>query len=284
MLGRGLESLIPNKNKPLVPESANPTSSFVIPASPPPVERAEAGILTTENQTTPNSDPVSTSFPQALETSVNTVDAPVRAPMPEPLENLPVSEPLPEIVPEQPLIPEPKSLPVPELVQFPVAAQTPLAVIPVSQSFTQPSPVVIPPSIGIAGDSAASFNNANGFEDNIYNIPVLDIKPNPHQPRKVFEEEALVDLTNSIRELGIIQPLVVSRVLDKEGVEFFQLIAGERRLTAAKRAGLKTVPAIIKQIKEDRDNLELAIVENIQRADLNPIESARSYEIGRAHV
>ena len=87
----------------------------------------------------------------------------------------------------------------------------------------------------------------------------------------------MVDLTNSIRELGIIQPLVVSRVLDKEGVEFFQLIAGERRLTAAKRAGLKTVPAIIKQIKEDRDNLELAIVENIQRADLNPIESARSY-------
>ena len=146
MLGRGLESLIPNKNKHLVPESANPTSSFVIPTSPPPVERAEAGILTTENQTTPNSDPVSTSFPQALETSVNTVDAPVRAPMPEPLENLPVSEPLPEIVPEQPLIPEPKSLPVPELVQFPVAAQTPLAVIPVSQSFTPTHPSVIPTS------------------------------------------------------------------------------------------------------------------------------------------
>ena len=114
----------------------------------------------------------------------------------------------------------------------------------------------------------------------IFHIEVDRIKPNPHQPRKDFNEESLRELANSIREFGILQPLVVSKI-EKE-TEFgatveYQLIAGERRLRAAKIAGLERVPVIIKNIFQDAERLEMAIVENLQRANLNPIETARAY-------
>lgn len=120
----------------------------------------------------------------------------------------------------------------------------------------------------------------NNENQAVFQIEVDRIKPNPHQPRRNFTEESLRELALSIREFGIIQPLVVTKVV-KDGetgttVEY-ELIAGERRLRAAKSAGLRTVPVIINNSSEDLEKFELAIIENIQRADLNPIESARAF-------
>jgi len=114
----------------------------------------------------------------------------------------------------------------------------------------------------------------------VFQIEVDRIKPNPHQPRRDFTEESLRELALSIREFGIIQPLIVTKVV-KDGengtIVEYELIAGERRLRAAKSAGLRTVPVIIRNSSEDLEKFELAIIENIQRADLNPIESARAF-------
>ncbi len=114
----------------------------------------------------------------------------------------------------------------------------------------------------------------------IFHIETEKIQPNPFQPRRDFDEAQLMELAQSVREFGIIQPLVVSKI-EKEtpygtAIEY-QLIAGERRLRAAKIAGLPRVPAVVRRAPEDREKFEMAIVENVQRADLNPIESARSY-------
>ena len=97
------------------------------------------------------------------------------------------------------------------------------------------------------------------------------IDPNPHQPRQIFDEKALAGLTESIKLHGILQPMVVT----KEGSRY-QLIAGERRLRAAKAAGLATVPAIVRSFN-DQQKLELALIENLQRQELNPIETATAY-------
>lgn len=121
--------------------------------------------------------------------------------------------------------------------------------------------------------SESDYSKSDG---KVYQIDVNQIFPNPHQPRRYFDEDALNDLANSIREFGIIQPLVITRV-DKNGQEAYQLIAGERRLLAAKKVGLKTVPVVIKSVGADKERLELAIIENIQRENLNPLEAARSY-------
>lgn len=102
-------------------------------------------------------------------------------------------------------------------------------------------------------------------------VPIGQIVPNPHQPRLHFDAAKLDELTASIKEHGILQPLIVSRVRDS-----YELIAGERRLQAAKKAGLMTVPVVIRTA-DDREKLELAILENIQRHDLNPIEEAKAY-------
>ncbi len=104
-------------------------------------------------------------------------------------------------------------------------------------------------------------------------IPVKSIEANPYQPRTHFDEESLEELVTSIRELGIIQPLTVRRV----GENRYQLITGERRFRAATKAGLKKVPAFIREA-EDENMLELALVENIQREDLDAIEVAISYQ------
>ncbi|MDI6717835.1 MAG: ParB/RepB/Spo0J family partition protein [Patescibacteria group bacterium] len=118
------------------------------------------------------------------------------------------------------------------------------------------------------------------LNDAIFHIEVEKIKPNPYQPRKDFNEEDMKDLASSIREFGILQPLVVTKI-EKEidmGTEVeYQLIAGERRLKAAKLIGLERVPVIVRQTKNKEENFELAIIENLQRSDLNPIETARAY-------
>ena len=105
-------------------------------------------------------------------------------------------------------------------------------------------------------------------------IDVDLIVPNPHQPRTTFDEEALDGLVESMQEHGVLQPLLVSSS-NAEGV--YQLIAGERRLRAARRAGLTRVPVIVKEAA-NRELLELALVENLQREDLNPIEEAIAYQ------
>ena len=104
-------------------------------------------------------------------------------------------------------------------------------------------------------------------------IDVDRILPNSHQPRKTFEEESLNELADSIREHGLVQPIVVRPLEDG----FFQLIAGERRWRASQRAGLSRVPAVIREAGEHAA-LELALIENLQREDLNPMEEAQAYE------
>jgi len=109
--------------------------------------------------------------------------------------------------------------------------------------------------------------------DQLRELDIERILPNTHQPRKSFDEESLNELANSIRAHGVVQPIVV-RPLD-DG--FFQLIAGERRWRAAQRAGLTKVPAVIRDSGEHAA-LEIALIENLQREDLNPIEEAQAYE------
>ena len=114
-------------------------------------------------------------------------------------------------------------------------------------------------------------------------IPIDSIVRNPRQPRQSFKEEELDDLSASIRELGIIQPLIVSPPVGGT----YTLIAGERRWQAARRAGLSTVPVVIR-VASDQQFLELALIENVQRADLNPVEEAEAFqhlakEFGMSH-
>jgi ParB family chromosome partitioning protein len=111
------------------------------------------------------------------------------------------------------------------------------------------------------------------FREGLAQIPIGQINPNPYQPRKVFNEASIEELARSVREHGIVQPLVVSRTADSR----YRLIAGERRLRAAQRAGLQSVPAVIKELMKDGDALQIALVENIQREDLNPMEEAAAY-------
>tara|TARA_Y100000816_G_scaffold291618_1_gene283556 strand:+ start:1108 stop:1959 length:852 start_codon:yes stop_codon:yes gene_type:complete len=106
-------------------------------------------------------------------------------------------------------------------------------------------------------------------------ISISSIVPNKNQPRKLFEKEALTELTNSIKERGIIQPLIVRKSDDQD--DKFELIAGERRWQAAQSAGLHEVPVAVIEA-DNLKSLELAIIENVQRKDLNPIEEAESYK------
>lgn len=107
----------------------------------------------------------------------------------------------------------------------------------------------------------------------INEIPIEQIEPNADQPRSLFNEDALQELANSIHEIGIIQPITLRQISDNR----FQIIAGERRWRASKIAGLKTIPAYIRTIN-DENVMEMALVENIQREDLNPVEIALAYE------
>lgn len=103
------------------------------------------------------------------------------------------------------------------------------------------------------------------------------IVPNPHQPRQRFDPQALQELADSIREHGVLQPVVVTQVQSDTGVRTYQLIAGERRLQAARIAGVERIPVVVKDVA-DAALLELALVENLQRQDLNPIEEAQAFQ------
>jgi len=120
---------------------------------------------------------------------------------------------------------------------------------------------------------SASDKNADKVVGNIVELDIDSIEVNPFQPRSHFNDEALQELASSIRELGVIQPITV-RKLD---FNKFQLVSGERRFRASKLIGLETIPAYIR-IANDQESLEMALVENIQRQDLDPIEIALSYQ------
>lgn len=108
--------------------------------------------------------------------------------------------------------------------------------------------------------------------NDILEIPLNEIRSNPYQPRKTFDDETLKELAESIKEVGIVQPILV-----KKSIKGYELIAGERRTKAARLAGLETIPAIIKEFT-DQEMMEIALIENIQREDLNPIDEASAYE------
>ena len=101
-------------------------------------------------------------------------------------------------------------------------------------------------------------------------IPIEEIRSNPYQPRKTFSDESLQELAESIKEYGVVQPIIV-----KKGIKGYELVAGERRTKAAKLAGLITIPAIVKEFT-DEEMMDIALLENIQREDLNPIDEAES--------
>jgi len=120
--------------------------------------------------------------------------------------------------------------------------------------------------------TAPASENATSSTGGVQEIEIIRIVPNPHQPRVDFDQEKMKELADSIKVHGIIQPIVVT----KEGNQY-EIIAGERRFQAAKLAGLKTVPVIVREADE-KQKLELAIIENVQRHNLNPIEEAKSYK------
>jgi ParB family transcriptional regulator, chromosome partitioning protein len=128
------------------------------------------------------------------------------------------------------------------------------------------------PALPVGEDAPPSEKMTYG-DAQIQEIDISLIAPNPFQPRKVFEVAALQELANSIKEHGVIQPLVVTKT-----PVGFELVVGERRFRASQLAGLKLVPAIVKQTMVDQTKLEVALIENIQRRELNPIEEAQAYE------
>lgn len=132
---------------------------------------------------------------------------------------------------------------------------------PVASVQSQPAPFVEPPAPVL-----------DPHQLSLQSIPVDQIDANPHQPREQFDHGRLEDLVSSIQRHGVMQPLVVTQKSDGR----YELIAGERRLRASKIAGLSTVPVIVRSASE-QEKLELAIIENVQRQDLNPVEEARAY-------
>ena len=126
-------------------------------------------------------------------------------------------------------------------------------------------------SQGLGRGLAALIPQRAPTQPGAMDIPVARIRPNPFQPRRRIDEAELESLTASVRAHGIIQPILVTETLDG-----YQLVAGERRYRAAVAAGLERIPAVVRQLVE-RDQLELALVENLQRADLDPIEMASAY-------
>jgi ParB family chromosome partitioning protein len=124
-----------------------------------------------------------------------------------------------------------------------------------------------------ASEAVDGRSTAATHEQGVAELSVDDIGPNPFQPRTRFDDAALKELSESIRVQGVLQPIIVRRL----GADDFQLVAGERRLRAAQLAGLQRIPAIIREY-DDRAMMELALIENIQREDLNPIDEAKAFQ------
>lgn len=128
-------------------------------------------------------------------------------------------------------------------------------------------PVAVESASSVAAPQSGTANN-----EHVLQIPTSQIKTNKYQPRLEFNQEKLNDLVNSIKEKGVIQPVLVRKIADG-----YELIAGERRLRAVKTLGLEKIPAIVKNVV-DLDMLEISLIENIQREELNPIEEAAAFQ------
>ena len=123
-----------------------------------------------------------------------------------------------------------------------------------------------------AGNTVAAKRKTAGSKSGAMFVKISSVEPNINQPRKQFDEDALLELSESVKQYGILQPLLVS---DKK--DYYEMIAGERRWRAAKLAGLKEVPVIVKEFT-DQELVEISLIENIQREDLNPVEEAMAYK------
>ncbi len=135
------------------------------------------------------------------------------------------------------------------------------------------------------GIQEKNTNINENFEGKVLNLKITEVEPNREQPRKTFNEESLEELAQSIKQYGLIQPIIVTK---EDG--YYAIVAGERRWRACKRAGLKEIAAIVRE-KDERKNKEIALIENIQREDLNPIDKAmgikalmEEYELTQADV
>jgi ParB family chromosome partitioning protein len=243
MLGKGLESLIPQKG--------NSTNGASVPSNPVAVPAGN----TNPSPFVPPAEPVfHDSFPSVIPQAL-----PARH-----------DEALREIGPAKPAE---LDLPNSHEQIVPIA---PPAVFPVS-----PAPIQNRPMQNPAVTPPKQKRNELVPQDYVFHIEVEKIHPNPSQPRRGFNDDAIREMANSIREFGILQPITVSKV-EKEtptGIDVeYQLIAGERRLRAAKLLGLRVIPAIIRNVDLEREKLELAVIENLQREDLNPVEMARAFQ------
>ena len=122
-------------------------------------------------------------------------------------------------------------------------------------------------------NEAIQEENVELGQEIVRNLKLIEVEPNRSQPRRIFDEEALEELAESIKRYGVLQPIIVSKRED-----YYEIIAGERRWRAAKKAGLSEIPAIIRR-EEERQRQEIALIENIQREDLNPIERAKGFKV-----
>lgn len=156
------------------------------------------------------------------------------------------------------------------------------ALIPVSDESTRPVDVFFPAARDTASDQAAGSATDTATElvrvpgAHLAQLSPLEITPNPQQPRAVFDEEDLAELVHSIREVGLLQPIVVRPLTGLPGKKY-ELIMGERRLRASLEIGLATIPAIVKETA-DENMLRDALLENLHRSDLNPLEEASAYQ------
>lgn len=154
--------------------------------------------------------------------------------------------------------------------------QGPMPSVPRAPAHLAPKPVAAAPSTVVEmppAPVAAAVATPIATENRIWNVAIDKLKPSPFQPRTQFEKPQLEELAQSIKSSGILQPIVAR----KSGASGFEIIAGERRWRAAQIAGLHEVPVILKEFN-DRETLELALIENIQRQDLNPMEEAEAYQ------
>ncbi|NPC94881.1 ParB/RepB/Spo0J family partition protein [Bacillus sp. WMMC1349] len=131
---------------------------------------------------------------------------------------------------------------------------------------------------GLGKGINALFSNVDLSEETVEEIKLQQLRPNPYQPRKVFDDQSLQDLKESILQHGVLQPIIV-----RKSIKDYEIVAGERRYRAAEQAGLKTIPAIVRELSESL-MMEIALLENLQREDLSPLEEAKAYESLLKHL
>lgn len=195
---------------------------------------------------------------------------PVRTDAPAPATNTaqPQTAP-PAQVQRPPEAPRAPIEPSRNVFELPVAANAP----PQQQPAPKPAPSVFEEQPTRPAAPAAAAPQASASDSGPRSIPIDLVQRNPQQPRKHFDESDLTDLANSVRTHGVLQPILVRPIADGR----FEIVAGERRWRAAQRAGLHAIPAVVRELNEV-EVLEIAIVENVQRTDLNPIEEAQGFQ------